>query len=658
MTTNAELQQIQESKKIFNELKSDGSRLLKEGKIDPKTYYAKTRQAGIELGLIGENEYPGRLPNWVEPTLEVIGGIGGTVGGFMLGGPPGAVIGAGSGSGSMSLATDFLGDLLAPDMPSPSAKERLTDAALTGTIDTVLTAATPIVSRAVSPILKRAIQGGKNVKDKAATKIQDFIPSQEKGTGIANKLLGISDEAAEKAAILGKEGIELSLGQASSSPFVQGAYNLTSRMPLVGTSGQSQLAKTFKQVESALNRRISPTARLKPLTESERSELIKKVGLQSFKDWRNSYKTVYKKADSLNKQKGKFFDMGNLSKTAERLQPKSQFTKAPSDIKSLLDNLEGKELKGKAINIKLGFDDVEALDTKLTDLSKKYDPAKSQTPNNYAYNTSIKLLDVMKRQLRNPNDQAGRLYGAGDKLFKTYMEVVENKTGKEFQQAFGRGSIRPGIGRPPTQRMEDLYSKTFGDNKSPQAVKELRNLIGKQELNKIAGNYLDDIFTKYIKTERKDFDGLFKELGFENTKSLKYEATQELLKDYQFTKAEDLNKLLNALKMFPEVLPDVNTLIMRAGALRAASNLGPSAVIGATGATAGVPAIGLLYGFNKFLSLPFNKDLVNKAVKSNPRGIKALLRKFLDSLPVIPDMPVSSVAVQPLVPFVEQEITQ
>ncbi|HBY67695.1 MAG TPA: hypothetical protein DEG69_08050 [Flavobacteriaceae bacterium] len=110
--------------------------------------------------------------------------------------------------------------------------------------------------------------------------------------------------------------------------------------------------------------------------------------------------------------------------------------------------------------------------------------------------------------------------------------------------------------------------------------------------------------------------------------------------------------------MFPEVLPDVNTFIMRAGALRAASNLGPSAVIGATGATAGVPAIGLLYGFNKFLSLPFNKDLVNKAVKSNPEGIKALLRKFLDSLPVIPDMPVSSIAVQPLVPFVEQEITQ
>ena len=408
MATYKELQQIQESKKIFNELKSDGSRLLKEGKIDPKTYYAKTRQAGIELGLIGENEYPGRLPNWVEPTLEVIGGIGGAVGGFMLAGPPGAAIGSGSGSGIMSLATDFLGDLLAPDMPSPSAKERLTDAALTGAIDTALTAATPIVSRTVSPILKRAIQGGKNVKDKAATKIQDFIPSQEKGTGIANKLLGISDEAAEKSAILGKEGIELSLGQASSQPIVQGGYGLTSRMPFVGSSGNAQLAKTFKQVESALNRRISPTARLKPLTESERSELIKKVGLQSFKDWRNSYKSVYKKADSLSKQKGKFFDMGNLSKTAERLQPKSQFTEAPSDIKSLLDGLEGKELKGKAINIKLGFDDVKALDTKLTDLAKKYDPAKSQTPNNYAYNTSIKLLDVMKRQLRNPNDQADR----------------------------------------------------------------------------------------------------------------------------------------------------------------------------------------------------------------------------------------------------------
>ena len=60
MATLEELKQKEEAKKLFEQLKLEGSRYLKEGKIDAKTYYAKTREAGIELGLIGENEYSGR----------------------------------------------------------------------------------------------------------------------------------------------------------------------------------------------------------------------------------------------------------------------------------------------------------------------------------------------------------------------------------------------------------------------------------------------------------------------------------------------------------------------------------------------------------------------------------------------------------------------
>tara|TARA_R100000655_G_scaffold9607_3_gene23806 strand:- start:480 stop:2495 length:2016 start_codon:yes stop_codon:yes gene_type:complete len=671
MATLESVNNQQEAIKVFNQVKADGSRLLKEGKIDSKTYYAKTREAGIQLGIFGENEYPGRLPKWVEPTLEILGGTAGAIGGAIMGAPtgPGGVIGgagigAGLGSGGASLAVDFLGDLLAPDMPSPSTRERLTDAALTGTIDAGLTVAAPVVGKSLSPLLRNALDKGKQ----ASLKIKSIMPSQDGGATLANKALGITDEAVSKANVLGKEGIELSLGQASSSPFVQGAYNLSSRMPIVGSPGQSQLKTSFQQVEKALNRRISPSAKIKPLSDSERSQLIKEVGLQSFKDWRNSYKKVYDKADQLNKAKGNFFDTSSLSSTAMKVYPKSKFTDAPKDILNLLDEINlyksdfiASSKKGIAQTPSklLDFNDVRALDTKLTDLAKKYDPAKSQTPNNYAYRTANALLDTMKRELRNPNDEAGRLYIAGDRLFKNYMEVVENKVGKEFQGAFGKGSIRPGIGKPPTQRAEDLYKRTFGDNKSPEAVKELRELIGKQELNKIAGNYLDDVFSKYIKGEKKDFNGLFRELGFDNPKSLKYEATEELLKDYTFTSAKDLEKLLSALKQFPEVLPDVNTFIMRAGALRAASNLGPSAIVGATGATAGIPAVGLLYAFNRFLSQPFNKDLVNKAIKSNPNGVKELLRRFTEYLPQISNsVPPSAIAVQPLVPIVEEQLNQ
>ena len=147
-------------------------------------------------------------------------------------------------------------------MPSPTAKERLTDAAITGAIDSGLTAAVPVVGKTLSPLIRKTIQGGQKVSDK----IRTSIPSSEKGVGLVERGLGITDDAVQKANILGKENIELSLGQASSNPLMQGAYNLTSRMPLVGNPGRKQLENVFSQVNKALDKRISPSAKLKPLT--------------------------------------------------------------------------------------------------------------------------------------------------------------------------------------------------------------------------------------------------------------------------------------------------------------------------------------------------------------------------------------------------------
>jgi len=314
---------------------------------------------------------------------------------------------------------------------------------------------------------------------------------------------------------------------------------------------------------------------------------------------------------------------------------------------------------------KLSYNDVEALDTKLTNLAKKYDPAKGSVPNNYAYRSIIALQDTMKKQLRDPKDQAGRLMAAGDRLFKEYMAVVEGKTGKEFQKALGRGALRPGIGRPPSQRIEDLYFKTFSDAKSPESVKELKNIIGTRKVNELAANYLDDLFNKYLKSEKRDFGKLYNELGFDNLKSKRYAATQELLKDYQFTKAEDLYEFLNILKQFPEALPDVNTFILRSGLLRSAQSLGPTALIGTTGISAGggvgaFAGFGLLRLLNQFLSNPFDKSLFRSASKNIAGKKEEFMRKFLEIIPKLPESPVppSALAVQPAVPLVSEQVQQ
>ena len=670
-----DIKEKKEAKIAFERLKSDGYRLMKEGEIDAKTYYAKTRAAGIELGLISPNDYPGRLPSWAEGFLEVVGGVGGAIAGGIAGVPlgPGGIIagagaGAGVGAGSGSLAADFLGDLLAPDMPAPSAGERIKDAAVTGAVDAALTTAVPIAGKALKPVVSKIVDKAQAAKKAAVEKSAD----PQKTVSFLEKQMGITDEAAKQAEVLAKEGIDLSLGQASTSPFVRGIYNLTSRMPLAGTPGQKQLATTFEQVDKALSKRISPTAKKMPLTEVERSKMIKELGMKSFKDWRNSYTSVYRKAKDLNKKKGNFFDTTNLVRTANTVYPKSKFTDAPQDVLDLLNELRvyrsdfAMGRRGLApVQRKLSYNDVEALDTKLTNLAKKYDPAKGATPNNYAYRSVTALQDTMKKQLRDPKDQAGRLMAAGDRLFKEYMSVVEGKTGKEFQKALGKGALRPGIGRPPSQRIEDLYFKTFSDAKSPEAVKELKGIIGTKKVNELAANYLDDIFNKYLKSEKRDFGKLYNELGFDNLKSKRYAATQELLKDYKYTNAEDLFQFLDILKQFPEALPDVNTFILRSGLLRSAQSLGPTALIGTTGISAG-GGIGAFAGFgflrllNQFLSNPFDKSLLKSANRNVAGKKEEFMRKFLNSIPDLPDVPVppSAIAVQPAVPMVSEQLQQ
>ena len=630
----------------FNEYKNAGYILLENGKIDEKTYYQKVRDKGISLGLIDEDEYPGRLPPIAEGFLEVLGGTAGAIGGALVGGIPGAAAGAGIGSGSASLAADYLGDLIAPNMPKPSTQERIEDAAQIALIDTALTAAVPVAGKALSGTVKKAFASGKEkVKE-----ISKQMPDQKQSIGQLEKLLGLTDEAAERANILAKEGVPLAYGQATDSAFARSLFTLTSRMPFTGKPGETQLRKTFQAVEKALDNKIMPSAKVKPLTETERSQIIKEFGLDSFESWRKNYTSLYKRAEKINKRKGKYFELSGLARTAQRMMPDSQFVNIPSDIVELTSDIQ------KNATQKISFNDVDALSNRLSDLLKKYDPAIGAEKNQTAFSIVTALQTTLKNQIRNPQDEAGRLISRADQLFKEYMAVVEGPTGKQFQKAFSRGALRPGIGRVPSSRVEDLYKNTFGDAKSPEGVKELKTVIGKDRVNTLTANYLDDVFNKYIKSDKRDFNRLFKELGFDNLKGKKFEATKELLKDYQYANVDDLYKFLNALKDFPEALPDVNTFVQRSAILRASQGIGPAAILGTTGVSGGVAGVGLLRFLNVFLSRPFNRDALKKYGKLSEEEKENFIRRFVNTLPKLPNVPPSAIAAQPAVPLVSEQI--
>jgi len=82
LASHADIKQMQEIKNLFDAHKITGARLLQEGRISTEEYYKNTRDAGIKLGIIGEDEYPNDLPGWLQPTLEISGAVVGGIGGF------------------------------------------------------------------------------------------------------------------------------------------------------------------------------------------------------------------------------------------------------------------------------------------------------------------------------------------------------------------------------------------------------------------------------------------------------------------------------------------------------------------------------------------------------------------------------------------------
>ena len=136
-----------------------------------------------------------------------------------------------------------------------------------------------------------------------------------------------------------------------------------------------------------------------------------------------------------------------------------------------------------------------------------------------------------------------------------------------------------------------------------------------------------------------------------------------MLKTYKHTDADDLFKFLDILKEFPEALPDVNTFILRSGLLRSAQSLGPAALIGTTGISVGggfgaIAGFALLRFLNGFLARPFNKKALKEAGKLGKDKKAEFLKRFINSLPKLPDVPAGALAAQPLVPIVEQAITE
>ena len=77
---NNNIRETQLINDAFNAYKQRGSYLLQKGKITEEQYFKQVRNMGVQLELIGADEYPDELGEYIKPTLSITGA---TIGGIL-----------------------------------------------------------------------------------------------------------------------------------------------------------------------------------------------------------------------------------------------------------------------------------------------------------------------------------------------------------------------------------------------------------------------------------------------------------------------------------------------------------------------------------------------------------------------------------------------
>ena len=67
---NQEIRDTQRVQDYFNAYKSQGSFLMEKGQITEEQYFGRVRDMGVKLELIGAEEYPDEINEYVKPVMS------------------------------------------------------------------------------------------------------------------------------------------------------------------------------------------------------------------------------------------------------------------------------------------------------------------------------------------------------------------------------------------------------------------------------------------------------------------------------------------------------------------------------------------------------------------------------------------------------------
>ena len=645
------------------------------GDLDSKTRNDLVRQKAIKLGIIGEDEFPSKFSPYIEIPVEITTGVlGFAVGTAFSGGNPFVgQIAAGAGVGLGSRLLDEVGDILYPDLPTPSNYKQTVDAIFDGSFAAAtglgLQGAGSLAGKALKPVkekISRGVSKGKekvsSLKDQASGKIKDV----EQTT--LGKLAGLSEEASSSGRFIQgtltrqsiKDNVPVTqpaIAYTSSNFAVTGLGKATQPTPFFGAA-QRKNAEGIKDMVNNYARRVfHPKIKKTPI---EIDTLIASGGQKFFRETDTRIAQAYKQADNV--MKDYKFDMNILKDEIEKSLPRKiqvSKNKIKRDVtteeqinKGFADYLNKQYDKIVSSNSKeYTFDEVENLMFQFKTFAKELNAYEADAATRASRVTSFRIAEKMQDVIENKYlgrqsqhidktefAKAVAQREAANEQFADFMKLVGGYEAGIISQASGKGlRSTVGINQVSRERLHNLYNKAFGEQDDIVALKELKTILGLEKFITLRDMYFDKVFYKHLYENvggvtklKTGFNpkNLLDELGLTSSPkspSDKLIKTKFLLKNHPAS-IDDLEGFINTLAILPEANA-VNTFMTRSLFLRFASGINPMAVVGAlgfAGAAGGLAGVattaGIMYALGYILAQPSLKPLLAQAAKNTSKG--------------------------------------
>lgn len=459
------------------------------------------------------------------------------------------------------------------------------------------------------------------IYEAAGLKIANIFTGKLMDTAVS-KLYGVSDEISgylSDASL--RQGINLGITDVGNQ-IARGAKTVLGVFPFVASPFSNATKIQQKQAGKVLLEKLDDVA---PHTiATELGVDMTKAAKNSYNEFRSITGALYKGADKVANNlsvkevvKTSYLkkEIASFNKTREKLftigekpiigPSNTELDEYISGIEQLPDNITVRQLRTIQEDIGKFFDQAK---TKGFDIKKLYKLKKS---------TDQAMMDLDLTAINAEEaKEVVRAYKLANSTFFEGIKAFETSTAKKFGRV-NKNIFKPGGWKSGTLNEDEIVKAVFNSG-SPQAIRDLRSLVGVENVSRAARKHVQDIFSTSMKVDEKSGNTIFNATDLKNKLGLTgvYEdelaALNEMLKGTKQT-ASDLKEFLDVAEQIgPIVVPA--TMVKRRfvlGGISAAIRTFTLGTLGGAGTAAvphsllvTIPAIYFLRRAGKFLTDP------------------------------------------------------